>query len=123
MDVKAIAMGAAGFRALFGVALLAAPGPVGGGWIGSDASRPASQTMIRGLGGRDVGIGLGGLIALSRDDRPDIWLGAGAVSDLADFAATLAARDHIPAGKWAPSLAVIAVSTLVYGALAAALAG
>jgi hypothetical protein len=115
-------MGAAAFRALFGVALVAAPGPVGGGWIGSEASRPPAQTMIRGLGGRDIGIGLGGVLALLGDDRPDIWLGAGAVSDLADFFATLAARDHIPPGKWVPSLAFIALSTAANGALAAALA-
>ena len=122
MNVKAIATGAAAFRALFGVALAAAPGPVGGSWIGSEASRPQAQTMIRGLGGRDIGIGAGTLLALSRDDRPDIWLGAGAVSDLADLVATLAARDQIPSSKFGPSLAVIVVSTLLNGALAAALA-
>jgi hypothetical protein len=121
MDAKRLAAGAAAFRALFGVALFAAPSKVGGMWIGPGAQRPETHTPLRAMGGRDIALGAGTLAALRNEDRPDVWLGAGAFSDSADLVATLAARNHIPAANWAPTLVFIALSTAANAALAAAL--
>jgi hypothetical protein len=119
---KAIAMGLAAGRFAIGLGLLAVPGKAGGGWIGADAFRPATQTMVRGLGGRDIAIGAGTLLALRAEENMTPWLAAGALSDAADFVGTVAARDHIPNSKWAPSMAIITVSVIAHTALATVLA-
>ena len=69
----AIAFGAG--RALVGVALLAAPGPIARGWVGADGT-PAS-VLTRSLGARDLVIGAGLVAAAARDRDPAPWLVGG----------------------------------------------
>jgi hypothetical protein len=93
MDPKTIAQAAGGARAAIGVALLAAPGPIGSHWLGDVAGRPGAQVAISGLGGRDLVVGLGTAWAASgrkRDVGP--WLIASGVADTVDLVATLRAR-------------------------------
>jgi hypothetical protein len=81
-------------RALVGVALLAAPGPITRAWVGNDDT-PA-LVLARCAGGRDLVIGAGAALAAARDRDTAPWLAAGALADLVDGISTLAAGDRIP---------------------------
>ncbi len=81
-------------RAAFGVALLARPQRLSEPWIGSDALGAGTQVAVRGLGGRDLVLGLGTLASSGRDQQR--WLAAGIAGDLADLTATLAAGRRVP---------------------------
>jgi hypothetical protein len=112
MQPRTIAIQQAAGRIVLGTALAVAPGIAARGWIGSDASRPATQVVAVGMGARDLAIGLGvaGALRAGRGARP--WLLAGVVADAADLAATLRARDALPA------IGVVGVSALAAGSAA-----
>jgi hypothetical protein len=88
----ALAFGAG--RALFGVALLAAPAPIARSWVGADGT-PAS-VLTRSLGARDLVIGAGLAWAAARSGDPRLWLAGGVLADTVDGVATVAAGDDIP---------------------------
>jgi hypothetical protein len=88
----ALAFGAG--RALFGVALLAAPAPIARGWVGADGT-PAS-VLTRSLGGRDLVLGAGLALAAGRSGDPRLWLAGGVLADTVDGIATVAAGHDIP---------------------------
>lgn len=71
-----------------------APQKPGELWFGS-TDHPASTTaLIRSVGARDLGLGLG----LVADPRPDsAWLKAGIIADVGDVIASFLNRDRIPA--------------------------
>ena len=84
----------------FGVALIVAPGRVTSPWLGRDASRAGARVLSRGLGSRDLALGVGALVV--SEDQLRLWMAAGIVADTADLAATLAAGDALPlAGRGA----------------------
>ena len=84
-------------RFLFGVAYIAAPEAMGRWWIGRQARLPGAQLLTRGVGARDLTLGLGGLQALTRKDgSAQPWLAAAATCDAVDFGATWAAGGGIP---------------------------
>jgi hypothetical protein len=97
MTVRALAIGLAINRCAFGLAYLLAPERAGSGWIGRVASRPAAQIMVRGLGARDLALGIGALRALAAE-APNArgWLAAHARADASDLVATVAARADLP---------------------------
>lgn len=79
---------------VFGAWLALAPSKPGELWFGE--SRPGASTaaLLRSVGGRDVGLGLG----LAADPRPSsLWLRVGILADAVDAAAALLNRDRIPA--------------------------
>jgi len=83
-------------RTLLGLALLAAPQKAARGWLGGEIDRPGAVVLCRGLGGRDVSLGAGTLLAL-RDGGPyRVWLQAAVLADAVDVLATLAAGGSIP---------------------------
>ena len=104
---------------MFGIAFLAAPEPAIRGWIGARAARgQAAQMLTRAVGARDLGVGLGALRALAAGDRTAAaWLGAGALADAGDFAATLAA--DLPPAARAGALAIAGTSAVAGIACAA----
>jgi hypothetical protein len=81
-------------RVVLGAGLVLAPARVGSRWLGDLAGRPAVQSVMRGLGVRDLVIGM---IALHTLDTPEVgprWQRTCAVVDAVDaLAALLAARD------------------------------
>jgi hypothetical protein len=105
---RLLARGLAGGRIAVGVALVAAPGPATRRWLGSStAEDPGREVAVRGLGARDVVLGVGTLVALRSGGevrQAARWLEAGVVADLADAAATAVAED-VDAPK-APALGV-----------------
>lgn len=78
----------------FGVALALSPERVTTPWLGTDAARPGTRVVTRGLGARDLALGAGALAATGAD--LPVWVAAGIVADAADLAATVAAGDSLP---------------------------
>jgi hypothetical protein len=116
MPVSPLATVLGAGRALLGLALLVCPGPILRRWIGRDDAR--AGLLARGLGGRDVALGAGVVLAVARDGDPAPWLAAGVVADVSDAAATLAVGDRIPpAGRWG-TVALAAGSAVLGSALA-----
>lgn len=106
--VLLLARSLAAGRALVGIVLVALPAAATRPWLGgSSAEDPGRQVAVRGLGARDVVLGVGTLVAL-RDGgdvrRAARWLEAGVVADLADAASTAVAED-LEAPK-APTLGI-----------------
>jgi hypothetical protein len=102
-------------RVLFGANYLARPASAGPTWIGRAAARPpGSQVMIRSQAARDIGLGLGALLALARgrDGEAGAWMAAHALADGVDTAATWAARRRLPNGG-TTALAIAGASTAV----------
>jgi hypothetical protein len=107
-------------RLVFGVVFIAKPKVMDRGWIGKQAKLPGAQVLTAAVGARDVALGLGGLQALGRGDgsaRP--WLGAAALCDAVDFAATRAAAGGIPSQARTRVLWIAGVFALLSAAAAA----
>ena len=106
MNPKDAATAIARGRIAIGAAALAAPGPGGRLMFGQDGSGPGIKTLIRMLGGRDLVLGLGVVIALDRGAPVRGWLEAGAVADTVDFVACVLARDEMPRSAYLNTLAL-----------------
>ena len=95
MTGRGLAVSLAGARIAIGVVSLLAPGLVGRTITGSDGSGGGTRLFVRMVGARDLGLGLGVLVALERGAPVRGWLEASAVVDGMDVAACLLARRHI----------------------------
>jgi len=93
---RRLALSLAGIRAVLGVSALVAPTLVGRPWIGEDASQSGTRLFGRALGGRDLALGLGALLAARHEVPIRGWVEAGALSDACDTGATLLAFGHLP---------------------------
>ncbi len=76
-------------RTGLGVVAFLAPWLPARPWIGADAARPTAKTLDRGLGARDVALGLGTVLAQRSGAPVRGWLGACALADAGDVAATV----------------------------------
>ena len=101
-------------RLAIGASLVAAPGLLGGAWVGAAADRRDGQALAIGLGARDTALGVGTLRALSARRGAAPWLRAGIAADLGDLLATLRARDAIPPTS-VPVVAAIAGGSALLG--------
>jgi hypothetical protein len=110
-------------RVLFGVAFISKPQLMEQLWIGKQARLPGAQLLARGVGARDLTVGLGGMQALARGDgssaRP--WLAAAAVCDAVDLGATLAAGPTIPRDARKGVIVVAGAGALLSAIVAAGL--
>jgi hypothetical protein len=95
MEGRDLAVSLARGRIAIGVVSLLAPGVVGRTMTGRDGSGGGTRLFARMVGARDLGLGLGVLVALDRGAPVRGWLEASAVVDGIDAAACLLARDHI----------------------------
>lgn len=93
---RRLALGLAGLRSLLGVGALLAPSLAGKPWIGEDASRPGTRLFGRSMGGRDLALGLGALLAARHATPIRGWVEAGALADLSDVAATALSFRKLP---------------------------
>ncbi len=116
---QALAVG----RVAIGAALLLAPKAAGRPWIGDAAAQDSTQVVTRGLGARDMVMGL---IALHTAAHPQVgprWQRTLAGCDAVDLAATLLARRSLPRngvlGTAALAGGAVAVEALVATRLAA----
>lgn len=94
MDATLTARLVAAGRIGFGAALVLAPERVTARWLGRDSSRASVQVASRGLGARDVVLGVGVLVSPPTQLVP--WVAAAIVADTADLVATLAAGRSLP---------------------------
>lgn len=90
MDAHRQAQALAAGRIAFGLVLFLAPSRATSAWLGADAQRPGTAMVARGLGARDVALGIGLLTALGRPDgEATRWVEAAIVGDVADAAASV----------------------------------
>jgi hypothetical protein len=95
-----VAAGIAGARVLLGVVALCRPNLPARMWVADDdARRRAVQLLARALGGRDLALGLGALVALAGCGPAAPWVAAGGLADAGDVAATVAAWRHLPPSR------------------------
>ncbi|HZC52258.1 MAG TPA: hypothetical protein VE441_07145 [Mycobacterium sp.] len=86
-------------RILFGLAALIAPGAVGRILAGDGGAAPDAQAFLRGMGGREIGLGLG-LLATMRSDGPvKPWLVAALLADSSDITGIVGAWRHMAPSK------------------------
>lgn len=107
-------------RAAFGVALLIAPTPAGRILAGEGATTPDAQALLRGMGGRDLGLGLGMLGALRTQRSPRLWLLASVLADTGDATGIAGAWRHLDPDKRARGLAFAGAAATAGLALLAA---
>jgi hypothetical protein len=82
--VKPLTLYAIG-RILFGVAALAAPRTTGQLLAGDGGATPDAQAFLRGMGGREIGLGLGLLVTIRADRPVRPWLAATILADGSDI--------------------------------------
>jgi hypothetical protein len=115
MEGRDLAVGLAGGRIAIGVVSLLAPEVVGRTMTGRDGAEGGTHLFARMVGARDLGLGLGLLVALNRGAPMRGWLEASAVVDGSDAATCLLGRHHIR-----PSVFPAAVGLAAAGALLSA---
>src|SRR4051812_20362365 len=92
-------------RLAFGAAVLAAPAQSGRLLSGEGGTAPDAQAFLRGMGGREVGLGVGLLAAVRGGASARPWLVAGVLSDLGDVLGISGAWGGLAADKRAPGVA------------------
>lgn len=100
MEPRDIAVAIARGRIALGASALLAPGLAGRLMFGRDASGSGPRLLARMIGGRDIALGLGVVIALDRGAPVRGWLEASALADSVDLASTLIVGDEIPRGTY-----------------------
>jgi len=118
VNPKKMARQVAATRIVFGIAFMALPDRTGRVWIGRDADRPAVRLLTQAIGARDLAMGIGALVAMSRDAPARGWFTAISLTDALDFACGVAAGDRIPPSARA-SVLVLASSSALQAAYAA----
>jgi hypothetical protein len=84
LDEKDVARLLSVGRITVGALMVLAPRRAARLWTGEDEGSAISALAVRGLGARDLAIGMGTLIALEDDGDVSGWLRAGIVSDAGD---------------------------------------
>ncbi len=87
---------------------VAAPGLLGRLFAGRDARLPANRALGRAMGGRDLAIGLGAVLAMKHQAPARGWIEAGALADASDVLATVLAWRGLP--RWG-RLAVVVLAS------------
>jgi hypothetical protein len=118
VEPRDLALSNARGRMAIGAALVLAPRLAGPMWIGREANSRAVKVLARGLGARDVALGLGTAVALDRGAPVRGWLEGAALADAVDLVSALLAGDAIPAGKRRGVVLVAGASLIACAALA-----
>ncbi len=103
-------------RVVFGIALVARPEQVSKGWLGGDAATAGAKVAVRGLGIRDLILGMITLHTLNHPQVGPRWVATCAVGDTVDLVATVLDRDELP------TRGVIGTAALAGGTAAASVA-
>ena len=118
MEGRDLAVILARGRIAIGVVSLSAQELVGRTMAGRAGSQGATRLFARMVGARDLGLGLGVLVALDRGAPVRGWLEASAVVDGIDAAACLLARHHIRASVFPGVVGLAAAGALLSAWLA-----
>lgn len=114
MKAETLAMSVARCRIAVGIAAVAVPGAALRAISADSEAGPLAPALLRMLGGRDIALGLGAIVALDHGAPVRGWLEGGALSDTMDCVASLITRERLTP----PALAAMAG-----GAAASALLG
>lgn len=102
-------------RVALGAWLSAAPTRPSQMWFGTDELPPSNSVLIRSVGARDIGLGLG----LAADPSPTSqWLKAGILADVVDATAALLVRERVPRRNFLTGF----LGALVYALIGVAIA-
>ena len=118
-----MAVGLTGARAAIGLASLAAPGLVARAMTRGERRGGGTSLFARMVGARDLGLGLGALIALDRGAPVRGWVEVSALVDGVDVAAFVLARDHIRTSVFPSVVGLAATGALLSAWLAQELDG
>jgi hypothetical protein len=118
VQARDLALSNARGRMAIGAAVVLAPRLAGPMWIGRDAGSRAVNVLARGLGARDLALGLGTAVALDRGAPVRGWLEGAALADGVDLVSTLLAGGSIPAGKRRAVVMIAGASMIACAALA-----
>jgi hypothetical protein len=118
VEARDLALSNARGRMAIGAALVLAPRLAGPMWIGAAADSRAVKVLARGLGARDLAIGLGTAVALDQGKPVRGWLEGAALADAVDFVSTLLAGGSIPPGARRMVLLIAGGSMAACAALA-----
>jgi hypothetical protein len=86
-------------RIIFGAAALVAPAPAGAALAGAGGAGSGAQAFLRGMGGRDIGLGLGILTMLRVGGSLRPWLLACVLADSSDVVGVAGAWQNTPSSK------------------------
>jgi hypothetical protein len=119
--IKAVALG----RIVLGGSYLLAPNLAMKLWPGRTGTTGEDQAvarlLARSVGGRDVALAVGALLALSHDAPVRGWVEAGMLADAVDALAIGMASRHLPRGRTALLFAASLGTALIGRRLASAL--
>ena len=108
-------------RVAFGACAFLAPKWSAKLWTGETIRGSTSVMALRGVGARDIALGLGLVIGLKRGAPVRGWLDAGMLSDSGDALSTLLARRKLPPARCLLSLTASGVAIMMGRRLAEAL--
>ena len=117
MDDASIAMSLARCRIAIGIAAAIAPRVATRVMGGSRRSERVAPLFARMLGGRDIALGLGTVIALDRGKPVRGWLEGSALADAVDCVACVLAREEMSRGAFSAAAGLGAASALLGGLL------
>jgi hypothetical protein len=86
-------------RIVFGFTALAAPAVTGATLAGPGGALPDAKAFLRGMGAREVGLGLGLLDAVRTGGPARRWVVAGLLADAGDIVGIASAWEHMPPAK------------------------
>ena len=115
MESRDLAVGLAGGRIAIGVLSLLAPGVVGRAMTGRDGAIGGTRLFARMVGARDLGLGLGVLVALDRGAPVRGWLEVSAVVDGIDAGACVLARQHLRTSVFPAAVGLASAGALLSG--------
>jgi hypothetical protein len=118
MEGRGLAVSLARARIAIGVVSLLAPGFLARTMTGRAVSEGETRLFARMVGARDLGLGLGVLVALDRGAPTRGWLEVSAVVDGIDAAACLLARHHIRTSVFPGAVGLAAAGALLSAWLA-----
>lgn len=112
MDATTAALGLARGRIAFGVAALAAPRRSARVMGAGRRPRATVVVLTRMVGGRDLALGLGTMIAIDRGKPVRGWLEGSALADAADCAACILSHGELPRNVTRATVAIAGVSAI-----------
>ena len=113
MDKKETARLLGFVRFVIGAFLFLFPGWSARMWLGRENDSDAMRMAVRGLGGRDMAIGLGIVSAIENDEPAGGWLAASAAADASDALGTLVHGGTLPVGKRFVAFAIEAGAAVI----------
>lgn len=97
-----------------GASFVLAPGLSLRSWVGREGDTPAGRMAARMVGGRDIALGVGLLMAARHGAPVRGWLEAGAVCDATDFVANMLGVRHVPNKARVVGAGLSAVGAVVF---------